>query len=373
MSAKTPPNPVTGPAQPPGFTGLRRWTDIRAVAPLLLIAAAIWMFTQPLAITQPVDARNAPDKGSMVIDAADLVARTPEPHEPPTPKPHPTPSVRPTAVAAPTIATSDLGPAGLEAQAAQPTVPAIANQPAAPPALAAPPTPSAADIARQKKADADQAALDAPLVSTPISTAARGSAPIVATTATDDDHRGYWLRRGMTIPATLYSSIDSTVPGVIVAYVADDVYDFTHAALIIPRNAKLIGSFGGRDIGIAQGQARIPASFDSIQLADRVVALGDEPGIDRTGTSGLGARVDHHTRATFDSFAILAGVGLLARSNSCSNCEQSGSSNAGSAIVSAGTPFLPQPNAIQPTLHVAEGAQISVMLTHDIRVQAWVP
>jgi type IV secretory pathway VirB10-like protein len=189
----------------------------------------------------------------------------------------------------------------------------------------------------------------------------------------DDEHSGYWLRRGMSIPATLYTSIDSTVPGVIVAYVADDVYDFTHAALIIPRNAKLIGSFGGREIGIAQGQARIPASFDSIQLADRVVALGDEPGVDRTGTSGLGARVDHHTRATFESFAILAGVGLLARSNSCSNCEQSGLSNVGSGIVSAGTPFLPQPNAIQPTLHVAEGAQISVMLTHDIRVQAWVP
>jgi hypothetical protein len=92
MSAKTPPNPVTGPPQPPGFTGLRRWTDIRAVAPLLLIAAAIWMFTQPLAITQPADARNASDKGAMVIDSTDLVARAPEPHETLTPKPHPTPS-----------------------------------------------------------------------------------------------------------------------------------------------------------------------------------------------------------------------------------------------------------------------------------------
>ena len=129
------------------------------------------MFTQPLAITQPVDTRIAPDKGTTVIDTADLVALTPEPHETPAPKPHPTPSVRPTAVAAPTIATNDLGQAGLEGQAAQPTVPAIANQPAIPPAPAAPPTPSAADIAREKKANADQAALDAPLISTPSSAA----------------------------------------------------------------------------------------------------------------------------------------------------------------------------------------------------------
>lgn len=171
MSAKTPSNPVTGPPQPPGFMGLRRWTDIRAAAPLLLIAAAIWMFNQPLAITQPSDARNAPDKGTMVVDTADLVARTPEPHETPTPKPHHAASVRPPAVAAPTIATNDLSPAGLEGQAAQPTItiPAIANQSVVAPAPAAPPTPSAADIAREKKASADQAALHAPLISTPSS------------------------------------------------------------------------------------------------------------------------------------------------------------------------------------------------------------
>ena len=207
-----------------------------------------------------------------------------------------------------------------------------------------------------------------PLVSTPAS-----ATPVPAITAEDEHGGGYWLRRGMSIPATLYTSIDSTVPGLIVAYVADDVYDFTHVALIIPRNAKLIGSFGGRGVGIAQGQARIPAAFDSIQLADHVVPLDDEPGIDRAGTTGLGARVDRHTRATIENFAILAGIGLIAHSNSCSNCEQSGSSNVGSTILSNGTPFIPQPNAIQPTLHVAEGAQISVMLTHDIRVQAWTP
>jgi type IV secretory pathway VirB10-like protein len=367
MSAKTsttPPNPVAGPAQPPGFTGLRRWTDLRFLAPLLLIAGAVWMFTQPLAITQLADARNVPDTGTMVIDSADLVARTPEPRDTAKPKPTATPYAQPSTVTAPTIAANDLGSTGLEPP---PSVPGVANQPAVPPAPAAPPTPSAADIARQKKAAADQAALDAPLVSTPAS-----AAPVPAPTS-EDAHGGYWLRRGMSIPATLYTSIDSTVPGVIVAYVADDVYDFTHATLIIPRNAKLIGSFGGRDIGIAQGQARIPASFDSIQLADRVVALDDEPGIDRTGTSGLGARVDHHTRATIESFAILTGIGLIAHSNSCSNCEQSGSSNVGSAILSNGAPFVPQPNVIPPTLHVTEGAQISVMLTHDIRVQAWAP
>ena len=166
MSAKTPttpPNPVAGPAQPPGFTGLRRWTDLRFVAPFLVIAGTVWMFTQPLAITQPANARNVPDKGTTVIDSADLVARTPEPHETPTPKPPATtPSAQASTVTAPTIAANDLGSAGLEGQGTQQIVPGVANQPAVSLAPAAPPTPSAADIARQKKADADQAALDAP-------------------------------------------------------------------------------------------------------------------------------------------------------------------------------------------------------------------
>lgn len=363
MSTKpptTPSNPVTGPAQPPGFTGLRKWTDIRALAPLLLIGGAVWAFAQPLAITQQAAAHTAPDAGTTVIDTTDLVARSPEPHETPTPRPSPLASAHAPAAQPPTIETGDLGSTSL---ASQPAVPATAEEPAAPPTL------SAAEIADKKKADADQAARDAPLVSAPSS-----AAPIAPATP-DAEGSGYWLRRGMSIAATLYTSIDSTVPGVIVAYVADDVYDFTHATLVIPRGAKLIGSFGGHGIGIgiAHGQARIPASFDAIQLADRGVPLGDEPGVDRAGTSGLGGRVDRHTRDTFESFAILAGVGLLARSNSCSNCEQSGAGNVGSTLVSAGTPLLPQPNAIEPTLHIVAGAQIAIMLTHDLRVAAWAP
>ena len=346
-------NPVTGPKHPPGFTGLRRWTDIRAAVPLLLIVAVVWTSTRPLALTQTSDARSAPDRGATVVDASDIVARTPEQRETPMSKPSPTAAPRPT-----TVAQADVTDAGMQPQPPPP----VAPEPAVPP------TPSVLAIARQKHADDERAALDAPLVATPV-----GLQPRPSDSPADDAHSGYWLRRGMSIPATLYTSIDSTVPGVIVAYVADDVYDFTHAALVIPRGAKLIGSFGGRGIGIAQGQARIPASFDAIQLADRVVPLGDEPGIDRAGTSGLGARVDRHTRDTVESFAILTGIGLAAHSSTCTNCEQSGSSNVGSTIVSAGTPFLPQPNAIQPTLHVAEGAQLSVMLTHDMRVPAWAP
>jgi type IV secretory pathway VirB10-like protein len=139
-------------------------------------------------------------------DSTDLVARSPAPHETPAPWPSPLASVRAPAPHPSTIETGDRRSVAL---ASQPAVPATAEEPAAPP------TPSAAEIAYKRNAYANQAARDAPLVSAP-----SNAAPIAH--ATPDADGGYWLRRGMTIAATIYTSIDSTVPGVIVAYVADD-------------------------------------------------------------------------------------------------------------------------------------------------------
>jgi type IV secretory pathway VirB10-like protein len=175
----------------------------------------------------------------------------------------------------------------------------------------------------------------------------------------------YWLRRGMTIAATLYNSVDSTVPGLLIAYVGDDpIYDFTHAVIVIPPHAKLIGSFGGNGASIAQGVSRIAASFDQVQLGDRVIDLGTQPGGDRTGTSGLGATVDRHTRGALANFLIVTAAGvLLNRDNAqtCSgiNCAQTSSigSSVGGSVVSAGQQMLNHLQE-QPSLHIKEGSQI---------------
>jgi len=66
----------------------------------------------------------------------------------------------------------------------------------------------------------------------------------------------YLLRRGMIIPATLYTSIDSTIGGTVIAYVNQDIYDSRHRTIVVPRGSKLTGSFGGQVV--QQGQARIP-------------------------------------------------------------------------------------------------------------------
>jgi type IV secretory pathway VirB10-like protein len=188
------------------------------------------------------------------------------------------------------------------------------------------------------------------------------------------------LRRGQIIECTLYTSIDSTVSGQIIAYVGDEpIYDFTHRVVVIPPHAKIIGTYGGSGATIAQGQARFPASFDEIELADRVIPIGPQPGIDRAGTNGLGATVDRHTKGAVEDLLILTAVGeLLNRSEqTCSgvSCAQtsSGGSSVGSAVVEAGSKMFGKNGQETPTLHVVEGAQIAVELTQDIALPEWAP
>jgi type IV secretory pathway VirB10-like protein len=352
-------NAVGGEKDPEGFSGVKKFLDPKLLVPVLG-AVALWALMRPTSVPQPMN--------RSVISAADvtsLVATTPQPVVTPL-RPTVTAPPMPTTPPAPpqqTLATTDVvqPPAG------------VAQQAVPPPQPTASPTISPATIARQQRAQEDRDALDAPLVAV----AVKASPEAAPRTAADV----LWLRRGMSIVATLYTSIDSTVPsGLIVAYLSEPVYDFTHRRIIAPRGAKLIGSYGSSGTSIAQGQARIPATFDQIQLADRVIDLGAQPGIDQTGTTGLGATVDNHNRKALANFLVLAAVGaVLNRGGGCgSNCGVSYSSNSssvGGSVIQSGQQMLAPHNATpeQSTLHVSEGAQIGLMLTTDIVVKEWKP
>jgi type IV secretory pathway VirB10-like protein len=355
-------NDVSGPSDPPGFSGVKKWLDPKLAVPVL-IAAAIFALTRPTSVAHP---NAAPITAA---DVASLVATTPQPTPkatlaPTAPPPMPTmPPTPPQTMALTDVAQPPSGDANNAAVQVQPTP-------------TAPPTISPAEAARQRRMAEDIAALEAPVETKPMMLS-----PVKAAVAPAKPAEDLWLRRGMSIDATLYTSIDSTISaGLIVAYLSEDVWDFTHRHIIAPRGAKLIGQYGGSGTSVAQGQARIPATFDQIQLDDRVIDLGAQPGVDQTGTTGLGATVDNHTRKELANFLVLAAVGaVLNRGGGCgSNCGVSygsNSSSVGGSVIQSGQQILAPHNATQesPTLHVAAGAQIGLMLTADIRVQEWRP
>jgi type IV secretion system protein VirB10 len=349
-------NPVAGPKTPAGHSSIRNISFVKHIVPVGLIGAALFTYLHPLNLAAKHDDSIAPAKVS-TISSADLVA-TPR-VTPNIPAPKPTlPPPQPQQIGSTDIAA---------------TTPPVPPSPPAQQVPTMPPTIPPAVIAAQQRAEAQRAALDGPIVVSLVS-----PMPKPAQSRQESREVVYWLRRGMIISATLSTPINSEIPGLIVAYLDEDVFDFSHRVIIAPYHAKLIGSFGGSGTSYSQTQTRIPVSFDTIQVSPtQTIDLRAQPGVDPTGTSGLGAVVNHHTGAALANFLLLTAAGvLLSRGGNqqCSgvNCAQSyGSSSAGGSVIQAGQQMFGQRSQPQPTLFVSEGAKVSLMVQNDMEVPQW--
>ncbi len=175
----------------------------------------------------------------------------------------------------------------------------------------------------------------------------------------------------MIIPASLYTPIDSTVPGIVTAQVRQDVYDSTHRTLLIPEGSRLIGAYGS---GMMNGQARLFVGFDSIKLPNgHTIGLGNMPGVDLQGVAGLGGKVDFHTGRLFANVALLSVLGAATQlvqphySNGGTNVVIYGAGQAAGQQVSTvssqvASQYLNQP----PTIHTPAGFVLNVMVEHDL-------
>ncbi len=97
------------------------------------------------------------------------------------------------------------------------------------------------------------------------------------------------LARGSVIPAVLESSIDSDLPGLVRAKVAENVFDtLTGARLLIPRGSWLVGTYGS---GARTGQRRLFVSWTDLLLPDGTpVPLGGTGSLGADGASGVKGR-----------------------------------------------------------------------------------
>lgn len=97
------------------------------------------------------------------------------------------------------------------------------------------------------------------------------------------------LARGSVIPAVLESSIDSDLPGLVRAWVAETVYDtMTGGQVLIPRGARLVGTYGS---GAPTGQRRLFVSWTDLLLPDGTpVPLGGTASLGADGASGVKGR-----------------------------------------------------------------------------------
>jgi type IV secretory pathway VirB10-like protein len=332
---------------------------------LVIGLLVVWLIrsNKPAAVLAALPAARAADVSTIderIVKASDALVL---PTSPPAPHPQPNPAF---------VADNAVEPFVPDPPAVQQQPPSLAGQPAFERQHKAD---TLASARRQVAVEARNADLAVKLDSVPATSTNRIS-PAGATVGADSAPAGeYVLQRGTVIPAATYTSIDSTVPGIVTAQVRQDVYDSTHRYLLVPKGSRLVGAYAS---GMTNGQARLFVGFDSIKLPNgHTIELGNMPGVDLQGVAGLGGKVDFHTARLFGNVVLLsildAAIQLV---------QPRGSGNGTNVILNAGqvtgqrastlSSLSANQNSNQtPTMHTPEGFILNVMVERDLSLSPY--
>jgi type IV secretion system protein VirB10 len=116
----------------------------------------------------------------------------------------------------------------------------------------------------------------------------------------------YIIAQGKVISAILETAIQSDLPGMVRAVVAEDVYSIDGNLKLIEKGSRLVGEYQS---GVRRGQARVFVSWNRVITPNGVDVLLDSPGTDALGRSGFSGWVDRHFLERFGASILLSVVG----------------------------------------------------------------
>jgi type IV secretion system protein VirB10 len=173
-------------------------------------------------------------------------------------------------------------------------------------------------------------------------------------------HLDTLVPQGVIIPAALETAIDSDLTGYTRAVVSRDVLSFDGRNVLIPRGSRLIGQYKS---AVSLGATRAFVIWTRIIRSDGVSIQIGSPGTDTLGRGGLTGEVDRHFFTRFGGSILLsvlnAGVAAVARTPSTNITI----GTPGAAVGAAGAI---QPDAIPPTIKVAQGAAVNIFVARDL-------
>lgn len=186
----------------------------------------------------------------------------------------------------------------------------------------------------------------------------------------------YEVQAGSLIPAALITSVNTSLPGDIVAQVRQDIYDSVSGRfLLIPKGSKLLGTY---DSAVSYGQRRILVAFTRVIRPDGTSILLDKySGSDVYGSAGMQGTVDNHWMAILGAatlttmFAVGAGI---ASDNQISNnhnqdytnSKQNGLLGAANGITQVGSGITERALNVQPTQSLHAGYEFDVIVKKDM-------
>ena len=185
-----------------------------------------------------------------------------------------------------------------------------------------------------------------------------------ATAAAVVPDRRWLLARGAFIDCTLETAIDSTLPGMTSCITATDIWSADGSVVLMERGTKLVGETRG---GLAQGQRRLFILWSEARTPAGVAIPLASPGTDAIGRAGVTGAIDTHFAERFGaailvSFVDAGSAALVAAQNRGGNSVVV-STQAGQDVVSE---VLRHTLDIPPTLNVAQGERVQVLVARDV-------
>lgn len=186
-----------------------------------------------------------------------------------------------------------------------------------------------------------------------------------------------YLGAGTVIPAVLLTGINSDLPGMITAQVAEPVYDTVNGKrVLVPQGSKLIGEYDSR---ITFGQERVLFVWTRVRFPNgSSLNLEGMPGTDLSGFAGVSDQVDNHWWRLAKGVVLGSILGASAQQSyggglSASNPSLGQLAAAGAAqnINNAGQQIVQKNLQVQPTLVIRPGQRVAVFVTRDIVLPAY--
>jgi type IV secretion system protein VirB10 len=175
--------------------------------------------------------------------------------------------------------------------------------------------------------------------------------------------RRWLLPKGSFLDCTLETAIDSTLPGMTTCVLAVDVFGADGRVVLLERGTKLVGETRA---DIRPGQARVSVLWSEARTPTGVVVALASPGTDDLGRAGVPGRVDNHFAARFGAAVLLSVIdgavsAMVAREQGSAGVVYNAQ---GSRDVA--TDALRVTIGIPPTITVAPGARVQVLVARDI-------
>jgi type IV secretion system protein VirB10 len=176
--------------------------------------------------------------------------------------------------------------------------------------------------------------------------------------------RRFLLPKGAFVDCTLETAIDSTLAGMTTCITATDVWSADGATVLLERGTKLIGETRG---GVRQGQRRLFVLWSEARTPNGVTVELASPGTDALGRAGVTGAVDTHFAARFGAAILISIIdagtaALVAAQNDGGSSVVITPSGAGDVV----SEVLRQTVDIPPTIRVAQGARMQVLVARDV-------